>query len=357
GGGGPGIGFSLEEAAAINCATTLTVAVGALLAARFQLARLIATDRVELVRQPSRRQRRKALRGGATAEALTGHDATDPGATSRTVTGNPVLWRELRQPLFGSTWKRWLGIAAVVVAVGTIHATTMNAMRYETIAVVLVPAIGALMLLLLSAAAVPAGSITTELEARTWATLLTTPLRTHQILLPKVAGALRRLWPPFLFVTLHLIVCIARGIAPATVLALTFAHFAVFAAFLSCTGVFFSLCSRKSAVASTLNLSLALTLWLLGPILFGLVVALLTRGGGGDDAFGYFFFSNPAMSYGAAVVGLCEGNSRYEIGPLTLSRSGFFLLWNISLGTFLLAACGVLAFAGRHFHRLSTARI
>ncbi len=356
-GGGPGIGFTPEEGAAINCSITLAVAVAALLAARLQLARLIATDRVELVRQPSRRQRKKALRRGATPGAPSGREVADMSASSRTISGNPVMWRELRQPLFGSTWKRWLGISAVVVAVGAIHTTTLSAASYEAIAVVLVPALGALVLLLLSAAAVPAGSITTELEARTWATLLTTPLRTHQILLPKVAGAMRRLWPPFLFVALHLIVCIARGIAPASVLALTLVHFTVFAAFLSCTGVFFSLCSRKSAVASTLNLSLALSLWLLGPILFGLVVALMFRGGGGDDVFGYFFFSNPAMSYGAAMAGLCEGGSQYDMGPLTVSGPAFFVLWALSLISFLLAASGVLVYAGRHFHRLSTARI
>ncbi|HZW05739.1 MAG TPA: hypothetical protein VFF65_01345, partial [Phycisphaerales bacterium] len=61
----PFLGVPVEQAAAINCLISLAIAAAALIAARWQLARLIATDRVELVRQPSRRQRRKAQRAAA----------------------------------------------------------------------------------------------------------------------------------------------------------------------------------------------------------------------------------------------------------------------------------------------------
>lgn len=350
-------GFRSAEAAAINCAISLTIATAALLLARFQLARLIATDRVELVRQPSRRQRRKALRTQTPdPDAPAAPDATEQHADSRTVAGNPVMWRELRQPLFNSIWKRWLGVAGIAAVVLTIHLATLDVRSYDAVALAMVPTTGALVLLILSAAAVPSGTITTELEARTWATLLTTPLSSLQILLPKVMGSLRRLWPPFLFAILHLLVCIARGIAPPESLPFTLIHFVVYAFFLCCTGVFFSLVCRKSAVASTLNLSLVLGLWLLGPIFVGLVLGLVARGNPGDG-FGLFFFSNPVFTHGAGMVGMTEHHARYDMGPLSLSPPQFYILWLLSLGAFLAAATAVLAYARVNFQRLATARI
>jgi ABC-type transport system involved in multi-copper enzyme maturation permease subunit len=359
-------GVRAEQAAAINCAISLALAAVALLLARFQLARLIATDRVELVRQPTRRQRRKALR--AASEAQPEHDPSAPpispgpiGADhendhSREVTGNPVMWRELRQPLFAAPWKRWAGVLGIVTIVAIIHASTLSSYgRDASYGVVMVPSICIVALLILTAASVPAGAVTTELEARTWATLLTTPLSTFQILLPKVLGALRRLWPPFLFITLHLVVCIARGIAPVGSLPFTLLHFGAYAVFLCCTGVFFSLCSRKSAVASTLNLSVAFALWLLGPIFFGLLVGAVLRGS--DKSIGLFLFSNPVFTYGAGLANMCESPANYDMGPLDLAPLHFYILWAFSLMVYLAFAGVVLTYARQNFHRLSTARI
>jgi ABC-type transport system involved in multi-copper enzyme maturation permease subunit len=223
--------------------------------------------------------------------------------------------------------------------------------------ITIVPAAGALLLLLLFAAAVPAGSITTELEARTWATLLTTPLTAFQVLFPKVAGSLRRLWLAFLFVTLHLIICTARGIAPPGALPFTLAHFTAYAIFLCCTGVFFSLICRKSAVASTLNLSLAIGLWLLAPIFCGILASLFYRGGGDGDFFGYLFFTNPVFTYCAALAGMCsDRQAKYDMGPAELDPAVFYGLWFVSVSVYLACAWFVMGYARRNFQRLSTAR-
>ncbi len=350
------IGFSAEEAAAINCVLSLSIAAGALLLARWNLARLIATDRVELVRQPSRKERRRAAATGETPSDRA--DSSNTGAHSRTIAGNPVLWREMRHSLFASTWKRWLGIGGICLVVLVLHALTTGFARYDTEAIVIVPCVGSLILLLLSAAATPAGAVTTELEARTWATLLTTPLTTYQIMLPKALGAMRRLWPAFLFVTLHLIVCIARGIVAPGSLPFTLLHFALYAAFLSCTGVFFSLCSRKSAVASTLNIALVLGLWLVGPLFCGILIGIVGDGSsGGEKLLGIGFFSNPVVIYSIGIAGLTDGGRLSMPGFNNMDWGTFTSLWIVSLLVYAGLATLVMVFLRENFHRLSTARI
>ncbi|HZW07409.1 MAG TPA: ABC transporter permease subunit, partial [Phycisphaerales bacterium] len=279
----------------------------------------------------------------------------DTDHESRTITGNPVMWRELRQPLFASPVKRWLGIASVVIILGTIHLSTLTLSSNDLEPVAIIPSIAALALLILAAAAMPAGTVTTELEARTWATLLTTPLSCYQILVPKVLGSFRRLWPPFVFVTGHLLLCAARGFVHPGAIPFTLLHFATYAIFLCCTGVLLSLFCRKSAVASTLNITVALILWLLGPMFVGLVVALFDTNPG--DGFGFLFFSHPLVTYGVGLGGLCDDSSRYYMGPLNLNPVPFFCLWALSLALYLAAARLVLAYANLNFHRLSTARV
>lgn len=354
-------GFSGAEIAATNCAISLGIAFVALLLARWQLARLIATDRVELVRQPSRRERRRARAAAAQAGAPAIEGAPEPSfndaGSSRTVEGNPVLWREVRQPLFNAAWKRWLGVIGVVLLVLVIHASTLTLSRMDSEAVVIAPAIVTLIVLILSAAAVPAGSVTTEREAQTWATLLTTPLSPLQILVPKVAGAVRRLWPPFLFITLHMLLCVVRGVLSPIAVPFVLLHFVVYAVFLSATGVFFSLCCRKTVAAATLNLLLALALWMLAPI-FASILAALAGVSRGDSVIGYTFFANPVVTCVAGLVGLTDRNQGFDMpGPGRMSAEVFTVLWLVSLAAYTGLAALVLLYARSAFHRLSTARI
>lgn len=350
--------FTTETVAAINCGISLTIAACALTLARWKLAGLIATDRVELVRQPSRRERkraRRALSAGSTGDAGSLTAAHD---SSRAISGNPVLWRELRQRLFGSGIVRWSGVVGIVVVVGLIHYASRDIDRYDTWSVIVLPSTAGLILMLFSAAATPAGAVTSELEARTWAVLLTTPLTPFQILLPKVVGSLRKLWPAFAFVTLNLLACCARGMVPFWAIVFTLLHFVAYAVFLCCTGVFLSLKSRKSAAASTLNISLLLGLWLVLPIILTATLAILRAGRANDDLLGVFFFSNPVFTFVVGLVGMSEGNpGRYDMGPLNLSGTSYFTFWTISLLCYLGAAYLVLNYARRQFQRLSTARV
>ncbi|MFT3686711.1 MAG: ABC transporter permease subunit [Phycisphaerales bacterium] len=347
------LGMSITEIAAVNCLFSLAIAGGALLLARRRLARLIANDQVELVRQPSKRKRRGAARSAQpadSADAPASNDADD----SRTVTGNPILWRELRQPLFAAAWKRWLSISLTVVVVLAVHFFTLNIGRYDREPLIIIPSLIGLALLLLSAAAVPAGSITTEREAQTWATLLTSPLRPMQILLPKLAGAIRRLWPAYLFVLLHLSLCVLRGLVSPMIIPFAVVHFTVFAVFLCTTGVVFSLWCRKSAAAATLNLVLALALWMFVPICTGILLAATN---GRDNTFGWLFFSNPFAVFVSAMIGLMH-NGRFEMPELDgLSGAEFTTAWLFVLGLYAAAGVGVLLMARTRFHKLSTARL
>ncbi|MBY0308364.1 MAG: ABC transporter permease subunit, partial [Phycisphaerales bacterium] len=355
---GIAFGFTGGEAAAVNCAVSLLIAAVALTLARWQLARLIATDRVELVKQPTRRDKRRAARAAKEGAPTGSDDAPPEHGTSRTVTGNPVLWREMRQPLFNRAWLRWVNGAFMLVLLVGIHLATLNSFFFDREALVVTPSIVGLLVLILSAAAVPAGAVTTEREAQTWATLLSSPLLPLQILLPKVAGAMRRLWYVPAFITAHLALCVARGIASPMVLPFALLHMAVIAGFLCTTGVFLSLWCRKGSAASALNLVLAVGLWVLTPI-FTAIIFEIARFGRNDWLAQGYYFSHPVVTFVTGLLGLSSkgGTLNFDMPGGNVPPLQFAVGWLLSLALYAGAAGLVLGFARARFHGLSTARL
>ncbi|MFN8818311.1 MAG: ABC transporter permease subunit [bacterium] len=177
---------------------------------------------------------------------------------SRQVGDNPVLWRELRQAAIQRPLMRWVvglglvGMLALAIVNGSYAETSANVMIAVTLTVISV----------LIGAAAATSAITSEVEARTLATLVTTPLSASSIILGKVIGAVRRQWvlPTALMGYLSL-GCLLGYIHP---LALFTVPVALLCALtlLACTGVLFSLMVRRSAAAATQNLIFAASIWL-----------------------------------------------------------------------------------------------
>lgn len=177
---------------------------------------------------------------------------------SRQVGDNPVLWRELRQAAIRRPLMRWVvglglvGMLALAILNGSYADVSANVMIAVTLTVISV----------LIGAAAATSAITSEVEARTLGTLVTTPLSASSIILGKVIGAVRRQWvlPAALMGYLGL-GCLLGYIHP---LALFTVPVALVCALtlLACTGVLFSLMVRRSAAAATQNLIFAASIWL-----------------------------------------------------------------------------------------------
>jgi ABC-2 type transport system permease protein len=206
-------------------------------------------------------------------------DAPNPKSRSRAaphrdriVGEKPVLWREIRQPTFGSR-RRFL-IAAGVTLCGLLFLYINFGIRdneglHGTMAV-----IGALAVMLQSVF-MTTGGFVGEREGRTWDVLLTTPLSGGEISFGKLIGCLRAQWFLPAVVLAHFALTAALGyIHPVVVLHLVLI-FAGPVLLFSSTGLLLSLILKKSTPASVCNLLLALLFWLVPWLLLALIAFLL----------------------------------------------------------------------------------
>jgi ABC-type transport system involved in multi-copper enzyme maturation permease subunit len=252
------------------------------------------------VKPPRRRKKQAEIDQAAPTAPGIEPDAASERFRSRdrTISDNPVLWREVRQPLFGSR-TLFRVIAALTVASLLFlywQAGFDNIGLHGALAFI---GCGAM---LFQAVFLTSGPFAGEREARTWDVLLTTTLSPWQILGGKLLGALRSFWFIPTVVLLHFILAAILGsVRPIAVLYLALIYTGP-ALLFTATGLLLSLRFRKSVTAGALNLALAFSLWgllwftplimplvlrvfLLVPSRLGLVNADLVVDGFLDDQF------------------------------------------------------------------------
>ncbi len=260
----PGVGFGVRSIWLASSVYTMALATGATLLAAASVRRAM---RHSMSGPPPKRRRR---RKGANAEGEDAQPVILAHRRSRTVSDHPVLWRELRQPLFNR--KRTLALAIVVSLVIAALIYPGN-LRDEGAAIV--PIVLGMMMLLLQAALLSAPGLAAEREARTLDTLLTTRLSPTEIVWGKTLGAIRRQWFIPLLLMLHAGVFVVFGRAHWLLLVLLPIVMLGPVVLLAGTGTLFGLRFRKPVAASAANLALALTLWLALPILVGVLFGAL----------------------------------------------------------------------------------
>jgi ABC-type transport system involved in multi-copper enzyme maturation permease subunit len=199
----------------------------------------------------------------------------------RDVGDNPVLWREIRRPVFAKVWQR---VAAILIVLGClmgmyilIHASsysrTSNLLRPDTHAVFACVFCG---ILTVVGAIFSATAIAAEKEGNTWTLLIATPLSARQIVLGKLAGMLRRLWWPMLLVignfTAFGLFGALSPVSVAVIIWITASCNVIWVA----TGLYLSLQVKSATFAAVLNLLLPLGLYL------GVLVLLAIADGFGN---------------------------------------------------------------------------
>ncbi len=321
--------------------------------------------------QPARRRKKAkktpAQPGDAAATAPEGSERVRDH--SREVSDRPVLWREVRQATFGSA--RWFRVVIVLTVLGlgvTYWAAGTNNGRFTFREMMGNEGLHAALMILggivimLQPVFMTTGSIAGEREAKTWETLLTTPLTGWHVIAGKLVGALRTQWFLPAVVLLHFLVVAACGyITPLAPVLLAVIYLGP-TLFFSATGQLFSLFFRRAVTAAACNLGLGLLLWLGTWIGLGLSAWFVDTGEGKlfDYCGAAFFALNPvamAVTISETVRGSgWRWHGSYVVSGVhdhTLPPWGFALLVAGVFTFYLAGAAGAVLVAVRGFRRLS----
>jgi ABC-2 type transport system permease protein len=237
---------------------------------------LILALSVKMVRRAALRQATGQSDGIASSrQTRRGRPSDGKSTRLRRVKGAPILWKELRSPLL----RRHKVIAFVLISIALVLLFLSYALFAEEnllddegahiLYVIIFLGTGLLFTIVL-----PATSITSEKESRSWPLLLATTLSDTQILFGKFVGAVRRCLLPWIFLFGHLVLFAFVGyIHPVAVfqMAVLVAWIIIF---LSCTGIYFSSRFRHTTTAVIMNFALAAILWALVPLLLGMAFGI-----------------------------------------------------------------------------------
>ncbi|MBL8763891.1 MAG: hypothetical protein JNM07_06450 [Phycisphaerae bacterium] len=283
--------------------------------------------------------------------------ATKKRPSSRTLTGSPVFWREYRRPAVKSRTARRTLVASVLLGLVWLytHLPFHSEELHYTVALVSVG-----VLALLNAQSAP-GAVGVEREARTWDALLTSRLSPASILFAKAGAAVARVWYIPAYALAHFGVAAFAGfVHPIFFLHLTLILFAC-GLLPVCTGLVLGLAVRKATTASSLNLLVLVGLWLVFPVLVGLMGSLappagrhalkpLADAGLAINPFPMIVFAlgpalrTPSLAYWP----------RYEwLGRDDLDPLGFSVILAGSFGALSVIGLVALLVAARRFNRLT----
>jgi ABC-type transport system involved in multi-copper enzyme maturation permease subunit len=255
--------------------------------------------------------RRAALRQ-AVGQTRTGRWRRSKGTTQnervRRVAGSPVFWKERRTPLLGR--RRIVMIVLILLGLGLLLLTyalcAANRMLgdEETHAayVIVFTALG-----MLFTVVVPATCITSEKESRAWPLLLTTTLGDWEIVWGKLRAAVWRCLPAWVPLFGHVVVFALAGMIHPVALVQLGILVAWILIFLSSTGLYFSTRFKHTTTAVIANMALAAGIWLVVPLLLGIMLAIT---GGGDDLLELNVDLNPFVH-----AGVIAGATAHRGGP------------------------------------------
>jgi ABC-type transport system involved in multi-copper enzyme maturation permease subunit len=305
---------------------------------------LLLTWSVKVVRKTALRQatgqldfvsRHRKRRKGKQSTRLTSkpQEATTAYGGIRRVKGLPVLWKELRAPMIQGPDRKngIIGLTATIVALLITYAICSNTRCLDTdsthiLYTLLFMLIGLIITLVLSAT-----SITSEKESRSWPILLATSMDDRHILLGKALAVFRRCLPIWLLLAGHVMLFVlARYIHPIVIVHL-FMLVAWLVIFVTGSGLYFSASLKRTTSAVVASLALALLLWAIIPMLFGLVT-IITRD---KEPAEVCLWANPVVQSVIIMAGACGrysaqagifgleyfgpyGGDTLEIGPVTV---------------------------------------
>ena len=214
-----------------------------------------------------RRSRRTAKGAGGNQQAFAG--------AIRRVVGPPIIWKELRSPMFRHHKIRTCIFAFIglVLLSGTYYlcakARVLDDEGTHAAYAIIFMGVGMLFTIVL-----PATSITAERESRSWPVLLATPLDDKDILLGKFVGALRRCFPAWLLLFGHIIAFSLLGFIHPLAIIQSGILVTWIAIFLSGSGLYFSSRFKHTTTAVLMNFALVASIWAILPLLMAIIASI-----------------------------------------------------------------------------------
>jgi ABC-type transport system involved in multi-copper enzyme maturation permease subunit len=192
--------------------------------------------------------------------------------TIRRVVGPPIIWKELRSPMFRHHKIRafifvFIGL---ILLCGSYFLCAIEDMLDDE-GVHAAYAIIFMGLGMLFTTVLPATSITTEVESRSWPVLLATSLDDKDILLGKFIGALRRCFPAWLPLFGHIIAFSLMDLIHPLAIVQTGILVTWIIIFLSGSGLYFSSRFKHTTTAVLMNFALIATIWAVLPLLMAII--------------------------------------------------------------------------------------
>ena len=280
----------------------------------------------------------------------------------RSVSDNPVLWREIRRPLMARPWQAKLGgilsIILLLITYLAIASTNGNGLSVPEVQIGYAFVFCGLYTLLVCV--LSASMIAGEKESDTWILLLATPISARAIVWGKIAGTVRRLmWPSLLIFGHFLIFTIFQAISLSTLLMICWIILTFNALWLA-TGLYFSLRFRTVTFAVISNLLMPFIVYGAVPlILFILSNVIHSRSSDLPSYVGYYL---PYFYLGEGISGLeHHRDTLYDYpyylfnlptGSHSVTRGGFLIIvFYVGLAYLLLSACTI-AYISRRFDRI-----
>jgi ABC-type transport system involved in multi-copper enzyme maturation permease subunit len=222
---------------------------------------------------------------------------SEPGQIRR-VAGAPVIWKEFRSPLLGR--RKVLMLAAIIVGLiglcisylALAANSDLDDQEVHMVYAVIFLAVGLLFSIVL-----PATSITSEKEARSWPLLLATTLGENQMLFGKFVGTLRRCLPAWCLLLGHVFLFCVTGLIHPVAFFQTGILITWLVTFLSGTGLYFGSVYKHTTTAVMMNFAFAAVVWAIVP-LFLFIILEVTHSS--DDLAEVYMDTNPFIH--AAVI-------------------------------------------------------
>jgi len=262
-----------------------------------------ATGRLDIFTR-KRRPRKNAAQAQSHLQDFT--------AAPRRVKGPPVLWKELRLPLLGrhkvATFIGiFIGLVLLLITYWLcLEERILDDEEIHILYTIIFMGLGMLFTIIL-----PATSITSEKESRSWPLLLTTTIDDRQILFGKFIGILRRCLPIWIFLFGHIILFSLAGfIHPVAIIQMGILV-AWIVVFLSGTGLYFSSRFRRTTTAVIMNFALAAAIWAIVPILLALITEITHSIY--DDLFRAYMDTNPFV-HAVVVIDATANENPVKIG-------------------------------------------
>ncbi len=190
------------------------------------------------------------------------------------IKGSPIIWRAMRRSYLFDRKTRWLAVGIVLIYLFICGSVTRGLGKADFHRLVLSVALAAYAAILTLASA---SLIASEKQSRCWRLLMTTPLTDWEILWAKIRSAAWKASLPVQAGVIYVAIFIVVGcIEPLMVLNWAMMVVAV-TAFVLGLGLLCSTVFRRTTTAMMLCVSCLVVLWVLAPMLAGLIEGVLAE--------------------------------------------------------------------------------